>query len=254
MEQELLPGPINTRRDKLNEKEIDLLNFACQYEHSQSEFQTRHFVGDAQITPYQKYKQFLLELRSREEVIESMVVQLEKKEAEMAYEGEKAEQSESPAFKRICAAEIKRLDRERVGIRRRLDQAMYERDQYLKLIKEMYDTGEAYLPDGTDLRDAIQDPYLDSVLEKDHWISRLGKQAALDLLSYGYIGSGNMEAITMLEDKDAVETIQTALVFSNKVRTELALTEGNILKEIENNSGLDTFDIHKMRYRAKEIE
>ena len=131
---------------------------------------------------------------------------------------------------------------------------MYERDQYLKLIKEMYDTGEAYLPDGTDLRDAIQDPYLDSVLEKDHWISRLGKQAALDLLSYGYIGSGNMEAITMLEDKDAVETIQTALVFSNKVRTELALTEGNILKEIENNSGLDTFDIHKMRYRTKEIE
>ncbi len=91
MEQELLPGPINTRRDKLNEKEIDLLNFACQYEHSQSEFKTRHFVGDAQITPYQKYKQFLLELRSREEVIESMVVQLEKKEAEMAYEGEKAE-------------------------------------------------------------------------------------------------------------------------------------------------------------------
>lgn len=253
MNQELLPGPIDTRRDSLNQEQIDMLDFACMYEHSQSEFKTRHFVGDAQITPYQKYKQFLLELRTREEVIESMVVQLEKKEAEMFYEQEKMDESTSEGLKRICRAEIKKLDRERVVIRRRLDQAFYEREQYLKMIKEMYDSGEAYLPDGTDLKDAIQDPYMDALLERDHWITRLGKQAALDLLSYGYIGSGNMEAITMLSDSDAMETVKAALTFSNKVKNELQITEGNLMKEIEG-SRIDTFDFHKFRHGRKEIE
>jgi len=253
MNEELLPGPVDTKRNKLNASQIDMLDFACHYSHSQSEFKTRLFVGDAQITPYQKYKQFLLELRSREETIEVTVIALEKKEAEIFYQGEKMNESESEGFKRICAAEMKSLDRERLIAKRRLDQALEERDQYLRLIQEMYDTGEAYLPDGMDLRDAIQDPYIDALLEKDHWISRLGKQAALDLLSYGYIGSGNMEAITMLNDQDAMESIQTALVFSNRVKNELALTENNLMKEIEG-SGINTFNIHDFRHRTKEIE
>ena len=148
---------------------------------------------------------------------------------------------------------MKSLDRERLMMKRRLDQALEERAQYLKLIQEMYDNGEAYLPDGMDLRDAIQDPYIDGLLEKDHWISRLGKQAALDLLSYGYIGSGNMEAITMLNDQDAMESVQTALVFSNRIKNELALTEGKLMQEIES-GGTNTFNIHNFRHRAKEIE
>ena len=253
MNEELLPGPVDTKRNKLNASEIDMLDFACFYNHSQSEFKTRHFVGDAQITPYQKYKQFLLELRSREETIEVSVIALEKKEAEIFYEGEKIEESNSEGFKRICIANMKSLDRERLMIKRRLDQALEERAQYLKLIQEMYDSGEAYLPDGMDLRDAIQDPYIDGLLEKDHWISRLGKQAALDLLSYGYIGAGNMEAITMLNDQDAMESVQTALVFSNRIKNELALTESNLMKEIES-GGLNTFNIHNFRHRTKEIE
>jgi hypothetical protein len=36
--------------------------------------------------------------------------------------------------------------------------------------------------------------------EEHYWVIRLAKQAALDIVSYGRVGSGNMEAITQLPD------------------------------------------------------
>ena len=252
--QELLPGPIDTGKEYLTESQKKWLQVASDYEHGQTDFKTRHFVGDAQITPYQKFKQFLLELRSREESIENFVIKLEEKEAEIEYEHEKAERSDSPAFKKICKARAKDLDRERLITLRRMSLAVYERDQYLRMIQEMYDSKEAYLEDGTDLLDAIQDTYIASQLERDHWISRLGKQAALDLFSYGSITSGNLDAITQMDDEAAIQSLNIALSFSNKLKTELAIREQNIIENLDK-TPLTTLDIHRIRKsQTKELE
>lgn len=248
--QELLPGPIGTNKEHLTPTQQTWLQVATDYEHSQSDFKTRHFVGDAQITPYQKFKQFLLELRSREELIERHVTMDEEKTALIEYEEEKAAESESPAFKKVCKARVKDLDRERLIIRRRLSQTLYERDQYLRMLQEMYDSGEAYLEDGTDLLDAIRDPYLNAQLERDHWISRMSLQAAMDLMTYGHIGTGNLEAITQMDNAAAMEAVQTALVFANKLNKEIAQKEAQILPELDN-LDLSSLRIHQLRKEAK---
>jgi hypothetical protein len=246
MEDKLLPAQIDTKRYDLTGKQKELAEFAMSYDHAQSEFKTKHFVGNAQITPYQKYKQFLLELRSREESIEIITIQLEIKKAEIDVELEKGELSNLPAYKRLCAMNARDKEREVIMTERRLKQSIFERDQYVRLIEEMYTTGEAYLPDGTDLKDAISDVYMDSQLERDHWISRLSKQAALDLIAYGQIGTGNMEAITMLSDVDAKEVINVAIGYSNRMKNELVNTEQHILENIKD-AGLPSLDIHSTR-------
>jgi hypothetical protein len=246
MEDRLLPAQIDTKRYDLTGEQKELAEFAMSYDHSQSEFKTKHFVGNAQITPYQKYKQFLLELRSREESIEMMVIQLEVKRAEVNVELEQGEQSPLPAFKKLCSMRARDKEREVLLVERRLKQAIFERDQYVRLLEEMYTTGEAYLEDGTDLKDAITDPYMDAQLERDHWISRLSKQAALDLLAYGQIGTGNMEAITMLSDIDAAEVINVSIGYSNRLKNELVNVEQKVLEQIKD-AGLKSLDIHAIR-------
>ena len=42
----------------------------------------------------------------------------------------------------------------------------------------------------------------------------MGKQAAMDIISYGRIGSGNMESISMMPEKDQVQALQIAVRFS----------------------------------------
>lgn len=251
--QELLPGPIGTNKEHLTDTQQKWLEVATNYEHSQSDFKTRHFVGDAQITPYQKFKQFLLELRSREELLEMHYIKLEEKLAQMDYEQELADQSDSVAFKKLCKTRIKDLDRERLIIMRRTSQTMYERDQYLRMIQEMYDDGSAYLEDGTDLLDAIRDPYLNAQLERDHWISRMGKQAALDLMTYGYIGSGNLDAILQMDNDAAKETLHVAISYGNQLKLEMGKIEQAVLPNLTQE--MPILDIHKLRKDGlKEIE
>jgi len=248
-----LPGPIGTNKEHLTDTQQKWLEVATNYEHSQSDFKTRHFVGDAQITPYQKFKQFLLELRSREEALEVHVLKLEEKLAEIDYEQERANESDSVAFKKLCKTRIKDLDRERLIIMRRMSQTIYERDQYLRMIQEMYDDGSAYLEDGTDLLDAIRDPYLNSQLERDHWIVRLARQASLDLMAYGQIGIGNMDAILQMDNNAAKETLQLAISYGNQMKIEMGRIEQAILPSLKND--LPVLDLYKIRKEAvKEIE
>ena len=53
--------------------------------------------------------------------------------------------------------------------------------------------------------------------ERKYWIARMGKQAAMDIISYGRIGSGNMESISMMPEKDQVQALQIAVRFSTMV-------------------------------------
>jgi hypothetical protein len=98
----------------------------------------------------------------------------------------------------------------------------------------MYTTGEAYLPDGTDLKDAIMDEEMSLKLEEEHWIQRLGKQAALDLLSSGKIGTGNMDAISMMNENHAVAALDVAVDWATRVNNAMEQIQSAKIKELSN--------------------
>ena len=74
-----------TDKSGLSERNLELLQLAVDTDHGTPLFKIRHFVGDAQITSYAKYKQILLELRAREEIIEQTLVTIEKNKASPLY-------------------------------------------------------------------------------------------------------------------------------------------------------------------------
>ena len=47
---------------------------------------------------------------------------------------------------------------------------------------------------------------------------RMGKQAALDIISYGRISSGNMDSIALMPEKDQVEALKIAVRYSTMIQ------------------------------------
>lgn len=74
-----MPMPM-TDTSTLSARERELLELSLATDYGTPLYKIRHFVGDAQITRYAKYKQLMLELRAREEIIEQTLVTIEKKQ------------------------------------------------------------------------------------------------------------------------------------------------------------------------------
>ena len=69
--------------------------------------------------------------------------------------------------------------------------------------------------------------------ERAYWVARLGKQAAMDIVSYGRIGSGNMESITMMPERDQAQALQIAVRFSNMVGTGIDKISRQLQPELQ---------------------
>lgn len=74
---------VQSDKSKLTEQDVEEIRSAINLYWAQPKFKAEHFVGNSQIHPYAKYKQFLLELKSREEVCESMEYHLKITRLEM---------------------------------------------------------------------------------------------------------------------------------------------------------------------------
>lgn len=223
---------INTKIDNLSERNIEFLKLAINSEWGTPDFKMRHFVGDAQITPFAKMKQFFLELRSREEMIEDLQVAAEKSLALIDIEKEMLEEETSEAKKRLINVEITKLKNDYNRTSRRLNAAYEERNRVLRMIDEMYETGEAFLKDGREIKDIFHTPE-EEQLERELWTIRLGKQAALEMVAYGRVGTGNLDAITMLDEEQQIETVKLALGYSTKVNNSLAVLNDEVQAQID---------------------
>lgn len=221
-----------TDKSGLSERNAELLDLAIATDHGTPLFKIRHFVGDAQITPYAKYKQMLLELRAREEIIEQTLVTIEKNKALIELAQETFEAADSPAKKKLATLDLVSNQNDLLKTERRLKMAYAERQHFLDVMDEMYETGEAFLPDGTDMREAITDESLGERLEAEHWVYRLAKQAALDIMAYGHVGTGNLEAISMMDEARAKDTLSLAIAYSHGVKSALGTLEEQVMAGI----------------------
>jgi hypothetical protein len=78
---------------------------------------------------------------------------------------------------------------------------------------------EAKLPDGSgrtymDIMNTAEE----DVYESQYWTNRLAKQAACDMIFYGRINSGNMDAILMLSPEQQSETLALTVNFATKLQ------------------------------------
>lgn len=227
---------ILTETNNLSDKDRNLLNLVVKKEFGTPKFKIDHFIGNAQFTTYAKFRQFMIELRTREEMLEDMELLAEKYQTQADLEEEMKDNAKSKIQKKLHDIEIRKNIQDKNRVLRRLDAAYKERQKYLDLINSMIDSGEALLPDGKSMLEIYGNEEEEERLEKEYWTERLGRQAALDMISYGRIGAGNMEAILQLDPDHQYETMQYAILFSTQKQIEINSMQQRTLEVIQGNN------------------
>lgn len=210
--------------DKLPEEYKDL-NF------SMTEFQIKHFVVGSQHNNFRQFKQILLEMEVRITNLEQIDLDMEKNRLERNLVEEKMNSENSPAQKALYAHEIKKLDIGYENGTRSMERTRGELSYLEKILAEFRSK-----IDVKELMDN-QDLY-----ENDYWIKRLANQAALELLTVGRIGVGNLEALMQMGEGNFKKALVEATRISNEVKEQVKyldmigdqeLLENNKTKEID---------------------
>jgi hypothetical protein len=239
--QDIVVGKDNMKQDRFSKSDIitdvsdlsedqkDIIAVAMSKEWTTPEFKVKNFIGNAQITPFAKLRQYIIEMNTREHAVQSMEYEVKKIELEIELEQERANETQSPAQKKIHELEKLKLNAALKRSQLRLQDAYTERDMYLKIIDEFNNSPAGRLPDGRRIIDVLEDPEVSDQLEKEYWTLRLAKQTALDMIAYGRAGVGNMEAVTMLEPVQQAEVMKIACEYFviNELRTNQMLSSVN---------------------------
>jgi hypothetical protein len=203
----------------LNDKEKSLVKLSMNKEWTNPKYKLKWFVGQAQITPFAKFRQWLLEIKSKEESIENMEYELAKLDVEYDRYKRMRDQASDPLDKRLAEIEMWNTDRLRYTSKRRLQDWYLERQHLIDLLQEFMESEESKLPDGSGrtYMDII-DTEEEDLYEHEYWTNRLAKQAACDMLFYGRINSGNMDAILSMSSEQQAETLALTVNFSTQLQ------------------------------------
>lgn len=226
------------------ETQAEILKKIEEKDWSTPTFKVKHFVGNSHIHPLHKIEQYLLELKSRRELQDAHNYDLEKFEALMELEEEKKEFCQFNAERKLCDIEIKDLQRKANATREKIRVTQTEINTYLSLIEEFNNSEEGYAPDGTRYFDILSDSIKREQIEEGYWEYRLAKQAAMDMIAYGRIGSGNMEAIMQLDADAQNKTIAMAYEVLIMNENRMNNIQGKVVERLE--SGAPVSDIYKL--------
>lgn len=219
-----------TDNSKLDEQQKDMIAFAISNSWVMPKFKARHFVGQAQITPYAEYKQYMMELSTREDACERFEYEVQKLKLEQQLEKEKQTKTDSEAQKLLHQLEIDRIERNIKRQENLVTAAYEERQIFIDLLIEFINSPRNLLPDGRSIDDIYKN-HRDQLeeLERHHWTMRLAKQTAMDMIAFGRAGVGNIDAVMMLDGDQQRDVMQLAcdLFVRNEHRTQNMLTTAN---------------------------
>ena len=212
----------------------ELIEFAnSNVDSSVAEFKLKHFVGQSQVTPYHQLKQLFLELRIRQDSYLHIQWEIERKNLEQLVEEQKLKNSKNEIEKKYIEIDLLNIKKDLKRHEDALVSANKEKNRILKIIKDLLNSPAAVLPDGTKIMDVFGNEELEEKLERQHWITKLAKQASMEMLAYGKIGTGNMDAIAMMSPEDIAECLSLTSDYTVRVGTGMGLLTEKAINDLK---------------------
>ncbi len=223
---------------KLDEKELKIVVGALNMSSNQSEYQNKHFVTASQLTPYRMLKQCMLEIESRHHSWYNVKNKHKRKLVEIQIAKRELENTRDPLTKQLIEIDIEDMENDCRIWERKLMQAEDEMMGFIQQVKQIAGDDEEMLNKAFTY---------DAEEERQYWVTRMAKQAAMDMVSYGRIGSGNMDSIAMMPEEDQIMTLATTLQYNERLMNGLnqisqAVSQGLL----ENKDHLPKFDVPKV--------
>lgn len=195
--------------EEYNISDLDwkLLESSLHMQGGMTDYQCRYFVKNSQITPWRSVRQCLLELETRYHSYVEIKCSLRKAEVLRKKFIRDYQNSTDELEKELIQIDIDKNDYDITIWKRKYNQAQKEMDTFLTLIKEHISSEE-------EIKFFTQ---INEEEERKYWIARMGKQAAMDIVSYGRIGAGNMDSIAMMDEQDQLASLEIAIKYSGMI-------------------------------------
>tara|TARA_B100000965_G_scaffold250577_1_gene210711 strand:- start:9402 stop:10229 length:828 start_codon:yes stop_codon:yes gene_type:complete len=197
---------------ELSDSEKTWIEHSYKLEGGQTKYQNQNFVVGTQITPFKKIQQALLELQSRDNTRVELQYRLDKNAIDLKKLNRQLKLAQDP------------LDKEAIEIE--INKALYDRsiwEQKVVICKREIENFTSQLDEMVDKSKGIE-YYLNTNEEEDkkYWISRMAKQAACDMISFGHVGTGNMDSIMNLPTEDQIQVLSGAVSHSSIIAAGVA--------------------------------
>ena len=211
-----------------DESEMELLRFLASQITPYSEFQSRAFVINTELTDHRKIQQIALEIRGRITGTADSHYIVKKAEIQKKMYVRDLEAETDPLKQEMIQLEIDKIDFDVNNSKLIQYQTQLEISKLIKLLKEI-------APENT--YETIRN-YKDNWEEKEeeYWTKRFGKQSMMDILLSGKIQSGNLDSIIGMPEASQKKVIGWALLQTQKMEkgiTEIGEAVRNVLIEHE---------------------
>jgi len=215
-----------------------ILDYSVKYASGQTKYQNEVFVAHSHVTKYRQVRQALLELENRTHSLKKIEFEIEREKVHRDYIEERLANCESEYDRKLLEIDYKDKCIDIEIAERKYNRQSKESDIFIALVQQHCATEEDLLRYWND----------DEEEEKKYWIARMGKQAAMDIMSFGRISVGNLDSISMMPEEDQLKALSVGFQYSNllgaqlqKIERALAPTANKLLRD-PNNFRLPTWD------------
>ena len=215
-----------------------ILENAVKFSTGQTDYQNENFVMNSHVTKYRQVRQALLEIENRYHGIRKIKLDVRRDEIKIKALQRDLEKCEDELEAELIRIDIEDLESDNEIRKRKLHRQEQEIDVFVKRVQDSVENEEDIQ------RYFDQDPEE----ERKYWIARMGKQAAMDILSFGRISTGNLDSIAMLPEEEQLQILSIGSQYSNLLGGQLAKIEGKTreytqqLLSDSSNLRLPTFD------------
>lgn len=215
-----------------------ILENAIQFATGQTDYQNENFVMNSHVTKYRQIRQALLEIENRYHGLRKIRLDIKRDDIKIAKLKRDLESCTDELEAELISVDIEDFESDQEIRKRKLNRQEQEIDCFVKRVQENVENEEDIQ------RYFDQDPEE----ERKYWIARMGKQAAMDILSFGRISTGNLDSIAMLPEEEQLQVLSIGFQYSNLLGGQLAKIEGKTREYTQQlladpkNLSLPTFD------------
>ena len=193
-----------------------ILENAIQFATGQTDYQNENFVMNSHVTKYRQIRQALLEIENRYHGLRKIRLDIKRDDIKIAKLKRDLESCTDELEAELISVDIEDFESDQEIRKRKLNRQEQEIDCFVKRVQENVENEEDIQ------RYFDQDPEE----ERKYWVARMGKQAAMDILSFGRISTGNLDSIAMLPEEEQLQVLSIGFQYSNLLGGQLAKIEG----------------------------
>ena len=197
-----------------------------------SDFQSRYFVVNSQVTNYRRVRQALLEIETRIAAKKQIERSRRKTEVQKLILERDLEQESDLLKKELIKVDIQQYEYDESVYEKKYRVCLEELTKFAQIVKDIVPNVETL--------NTFKDH--NEVEERNYWIARMAKQATMDIMTIGRIGSGNLDSIAMMPIEDQTETIKAALKYNALLTKGISAIEKSAVEELSLLPGMKYID------------